>query len=291
MQLLVMMLCAVAPLAECETLSKDAQVKIVEEIRIPARETGVLEDLQVRQGDLVAMGQVVGKLNTDVLQQQWELAKLDLDLAEQRRDNDIDLRFNRKSQEVAEAALNRAADAIDRIRKSVSATEFDQLRLQAEKAELSVEQAANDRALATIAARIEMQKTRLAQIRLERCSLRSPIDGMVVEMIARKGEWLNPGDPVMRIVRMDRLYVETFVSGQEYGPSLKGKPAFFEVPVPGKESVVFSGSIFFVSPEVHPVTGKIVVIAEIENEQLLLRPGVRGKLLVRSESTAVSTAP
>lgn len=263
-----------------DLLVVEAQAKLIAEVRVPALETGVLDHLGVREGDVVTVDQDLGHLNTDLLEQQLRLAKLDQQLADQRKENDVDLRFNRKSFEVTEAELRRATDAIERVSNSVSASEYDQLRLQSQKAELSVEQAINEKRVADITAEIAKEKTAVAFKRVQRCHLRSPIDGVVVELLARPGEWLNPGDSVMRIVRMDRLYVETFVDGAKYGQNLRGKKATFHTVLPGGTEQTFQGTVFFVSPEVHPVTGKISVVAEIQNQNLALRPGARGTLRV-----------
>ena len=46
----------------------------------------------------------------------------------------------------------------------------------------------------------------------------------------------------------------------------------------------FPGVLRFVSPEVSPVDGRVRIWAEIENPDLLLRPGVRGSLAIGGQS-------
>ncbi len=51
----------------------------------------------------------------------------------------------------------------------------------------------------------------IAEARLERRRLRAPFDGLVVEQKKHKGEWVEPGEAVFRLIGLDRLYVEGFI--------------------------------------------------------------------------------
>ena len=104
---------------------------------------------------------------------------------------------------------------------------------------------------------------------------------MVVELLANRGEWLHPGDPVLRIVNLDRLRVEAYIDGRKFGSELLGCQVQFNVILPpGDCEESFTGRISFVSPELQPVTGQARIWAEVENRDMKLRPGEHGKLTV-----------
>ncbi|MCG8615282.1 MAG: efflux RND transporter periplasmic adaptor subunit, partial [Desulfobacterales bacterium] len=48
----------------------------------------------------------------------------------------------------------------------------------------------------------------LAKLNLERCTIRSPMDGIVDRTFIEYGNFLDAGDPVVSILEMDRLKVE-----------------------------------------------------------------------------------
>ena len=77
-------------------------------------------------------------------------------------------------------------------------------------------------------------RVQLAQDRIDRTRITAPFDGVVVERLKRKGEWLNQGEVVVRLVNDRHLEIETFVplklkpfiaSGQRLSVMLDGKQA------------------------------------------------------------------
>src|SRR5687767_570952 len=108
---------------------ESAQVTLIDERQVPAREAGVLDRLDVREGDLVEAGQELGLVEIEQAEVARERAVAELDIAEEQAANDIDYRFAEKSHEVAEAEFKRANESVAKFPRSVSQTELDRLRL------------------------------------------------------------------------------------------------------------------------------------------------------------------
>ncbi len=92
------------------------------------------------------------------------------------------------------------------------------------------------------------------------------------------GEWVAPGDPVVRIVRVDRLRLEAFLNAKDFGPEeIDGKAITVEVDLARGRKVKFPGKVVFVSPLVE-AGGEYRVLCDVvnrqENAQWLLRPGM-----------------
>ena len=119
-----------------------------------------------------------------------------------------------------------------------------------------------------------------AKYNLSRCEIHSPLVGVVVQIKKRRGEWVQPGDVVMRIVRTDRLRVEAFLNSHDVGGDLLGRPVILSVDLPGQTHSQFRGSIVYVSPEVNPVNGQFRVWAQIDNRDGRLRPGLQGSMTI-----------
>ena len=99
------------------------------------------------------------------------------------------------------------------------------MKLTAEKAELDLEAAGRDFRVARIQRELKENLRDLAAQKVERHQVLAPLSGMVVEIHRQRGEWVEPGDKVLRIVRLDRLRAEGFVDANAPGPTGWAKPS------------------------------------------------------------------
>lgn len=265
------------------------QVTVIEQIQVPALEKGALAALDVREGDLVERGQVLGHLDEKQAQIDIRRAEAELEKAREESENDVNKRFAVASLKVAEAEYKRAREAVEKFSGAISKTELERLDLTVQKSALQIEQSDRDQRVASITTRLHGIALDAAQLMLDRHRFESPVAGMVVQVHRRPGEWVNPGEPVVRILRLDRLRVEGFLDSKEHGPDLKGRPVMLTVNLPGKPNRDFQGTVVFVSPEVEPVTGQFRVWAEVENPEFLLRPGLQGSLSILPPAPADGT--
>ncbi len=255
-------------------------LRAVDEASIATREAGTIAQIAVREGHVVKEGQLLAQIDDAETRLIAERAAVEAGIARDRAENDFNARMTRKTLAVAEAVLARAVQAVEQFPKSVSQTEIDRLRLTVERDQLAVAQADHEQRLAEAALKLREIELSLARLRLERCRVIAPFDGIVVELKRRAGEWVEPGQDVARILRVDRLQAEGFLDAPDAGRDLVGHRAIL-IPEPaGIAEAVFEGTIVFVSPELNPVNGQVLVRAEIDNANLVLRPGRRGTLRI-----------
>jgi macrolide-specific efflux system membrane fusion protein len=145
---------------------------------------------------------------------------------------------------------------------------------------LAVEQATFEFELAQFATQLRQADVDLATDSVERRRVVAPLDGVVVQMNRREGEWVEASKPLFRILRLDRLRAEGFVQAMDAKEDLVGNAVVLSVTLPGGRAEQYPGEIVFVSPEISPVNGQMRVWAEVENPRLELRPGVRGTLRI-----------
>jgi macrolide-specific efflux system membrane fusion protein len=259
---------------------------LIEQVELPAKEAGSVSELLVREGDVVQRGDQLAAVEADDARIAVTKAERDLTIARTKADNDIAVRFARKAHEVVLAEHRRALESVQKFSKSVSATEMDQLRLTAEKAELEIEQAEHDQAIARLTVEQKQAELEGARLQLARHQIVAPFAGMVVQIKKPRGEWANPGDAVVRLVRLDRLRVEAFAASRDVSATLQGKRVALSVDVPGKGRTQFEGTIVFVSPEVNPVNAQVRIWAEVENSGLELRPGQPATMTIENTDAA-----
>ena len=261
-------------------------ITLIEQAAVPARESGVLTHVEVREGDLVDEGAFLARVDDEQAALAAERARIDLDIARKQAENDISVRYAKKSAEVAAAELKRSTEAVERFNNAVSQTEIDRLRLAAERAVLEIEQSQHDLETNRLSTELKQSEYRLAEHNVERRKIVAPLAGAVVEINRRRGEWVEVGETVVRILRVDRLRAEGFLDAKHVNADLAGRPVTLHIDLPGRPQSEFPGRLVFVSPEVNPVNGQVRVWAEVENRGLLLRPGLQAALTIHLEDVA-----
>ncbi|MEQ8789680.1 MAG: efflux RND transporter periplasmic adaptor subunit [Pirellulaceae bacterium] len=266
--------------AEQPFLVDSVLLTLVEQVEVPAREAGVLAKINVREGQIVSQGLQLAQI--DDTEARIDLQRAALEAAEAKRlaDNDVLVRVARKTYEVAQVELKRADETRDRFSKTISQSELDERRLRTEKSELEVEQAEHQFKTAGHLALVAANDLELAQRNVERRRIVSPLDGVLVKVYRRPGEWVEPGEPVLRVVRINPLRAEAFVDARMITGDLTDRPVRLLVELPGRGETSFAGRLVFVSPEIDPFNGQVRVWAEIENRDHLLSPGLRAHMQV-----------
>ena len=113
-------------------------------------------------------------------------------------------------------------------------------------------------------------------------------------MFRHTGEWVSPGDPIMRVVFMNKLRVEGFVNADDYTPDqIEGKAVEVTVHLPNNRTERFQAVICYVSPTVE-ASGEYRVWCEVENRQhnghWILRPGTIAEMTIQLNSQPTKVA-
>lgn len=255
-------------------------VTLIEQVAIPAQEAGVLAQIAVREGQAVHEGDLLAQIDATDAHLVGNRARIELDVARKAAKNDVDVRLAKKQLQLAKNDLGRAKESIERFKKSVSGADLDKLQLETEKGVLTIEHAEQQFDLAQLAEQLKQNEVAVAARGIERRRIASPLDGVVVELKHRRGEWVEPGETVVRVVRMDRLRVEGFVSAQMATRDLIQRPVSLHVDLGSGDDRPFPGEIVFVNPEIDPVNGQVRIWAEVENRDERLRPGLAGSMII-----------
>ena len=194
------------------------------------------------------------------------------------------VRFAKKSLEVAQAELRRAVDSEKRLAQSVSQSELDQLRLLVQRGTLEIEEAQLELDLSQTTREAKENDLQIAEYKILQRRITAPLAGFVAEVHRHRGEWVQPGQTILRILRLDRLRAEGLVNSRTVQGHLNGRRVKLTVQLNDQASAEFVGKVVFVSPEIDPVNGQVRVWAEIENADLRLQPGLHGSMVIESGS-------
>jgi multidrug efflux pump subunit AcrA (membrane-fusion protein) len=279
---------ALAVGADGEPVLERCLVSLIQEAKVPAREAGVLDELLAREGDVVKKGDLIARIDDNQPQMERRKAKAEHDQAVAKAESDVDVRYAVAAEKVAQVEFEKAAESDRKVPGSVTRVELNRLQLNEQKSELQIEQAQLERKVAEMAAISKGVEVDAAENSIERRLIKSPLDGVVVQVFPHQGEWMQPGDPLARVVRTDMLRVEGYVDSGRFNPEqVRDRPVTVEVTLAGGRRETFKGRIVFTSPIVES-GGDYRVFAEVENrqaegsQQWLLRAGQTATMTIHS---------
>jgi multidrug efflux pump subunit AcrA (membrane-fusion protein) len=255
-------------------------VKLIDELDVPAPEAGTVIAAAAQEGQTVAAGDLLVQIDDAEARYVLARAKLELAIARDKAASDVAVRGAERASQTAATELERAEDARSRLRATLTETELDRLRLAADQGALAVEKARQEQQAAQLQQELKQVELEFAQQQVERRRVTALFAGKVVDVHVRRGAWVEPGDKLLRVVRLDRLRVEGMLDARAGGLKQQGQSVSLQVDLPGGKATSFPGKLTFVSPVIDPFTKQVRVLAEIENPDLVLQPGLRGTLKI-----------
>lgn len=273
-------------------------VTLIGDVKVPAAETGTLMKIAVKEGDVVDLDTVLAVIdNRDTLAKR-QMAEGELAVAEAQAESTAELEAAQKAWEVAKAELAQFESIRRTNQGAVSEQEVRRARFQVERAMAQIRVAETDRQVAGLTTGVKRAQLNATDNELERREIKSPLKGEVVEIYKKQGEWVQPGEAVMRIVSLDTLYVEGFVNAdQANAGALEGKKANVTVHVfdPKSQQMIehtVAGSINYASPLVEGSgrSRQFRVRAEIENtfadNRWIIQPGSMAEMTIETAALA-----
>ena len=169
-------------------------------VEIGSPVVGVVESVKVDRGDRVAKGAVVAMMRADV-------ERAAVGTAASRANVAAEVQAAQANYELARQKLARAIELVNR--NFVSAQSLEHTRAEAEGADQKLKQAKEQRG-------IWGQELRQAEAQLELRTIRSPVDGVVVERYMSGGERVEE-KPILRVASIHPLRVEMVLPATLYG--------------------------------------------------------------------------
>jgi membrane fusion protein (multidrug efflux system) len=226
--------------------------------RVSAEVSGQVEAVNVEVGDrvetgtaLVELDRTVEQLTLEALQASTRQARTELADAKRRYN---DARRLREQKNISENEL--------RLREA---------EVEIDSATLAQKQAEEER----------------QQARVDRHTLRAPFNGVISERLTESGEWIEPGNPVLRLVAVDELRIE-FQVPQEFYASIN-MHSTLSVTLDALPDREFAGTIVTVVPVSDTNSRSFLIHAKVDTGDAKLTPGmsVHGKLNLATGSQAI----
>jgi RND family efflux transporter MFP subunit len=230
-------------------------------VLVAPRAAGRLQDVIVRLGDRVGMGQRLAKIEDFEIVEQVKQAEAaqEVSLATIRQ-READLRL-------AETSAERSRNLYQRQLLPKQTLDDNEAKYQAAVAQLDLARAQN----AQSKARLDELKINLANTVIQ-----SPVNGFVSKRLVDPGSFVNQNAPIVEVVDITRVRLVVNVVEKDLKQLAKGDPANTQVDAfPGE---VFKGRIARVSPILDPSTRTAPIEIEIPNPDYRLKPGMYARV-------------
>ena len=103
-----------------------------------------------------------------------------------------------------------------------------------------------------------------ATVQREMLSIKSPINATVVQLLVNPGESVDPTKTLVQLIATDRLMVDVDVPAEQLPAKAEGLSAQIFVDESSKTPVM--GKVSFISPQVDPKTGAVMVIIALPGD-------------------------
>lgn len=254
-------LACAALLAPAAALSADfdCMIEARQTVEIRSSVEAVIESVKVQRGSIVTKGQVVATLESGPERAAYALA-------EERARNKGELNLSEARLDLAAKKFKRA----DELHKQnfISSNARDEAQAEFRLASEEVLRAKENQRLAVL----EAQRAREV---LAMRTIRSPVNGVVVEVMRKPGEFgaISFKDPIMRLAEIDPLHVEAILPSSMYGKVQRGQRAVVEpeASIGGR----YETTVAIVDPVIDAASGTLGVRLLLPNRKGAIPAGVR----------------
>jgi multidrug efflux pump subunit AcrA (membrane-fusion protein) len=266
--------------------------------------SGILERLEVNQGDRVKANQAVAMVEREEKEAELQEDRAALDVL---RAKWAQMETGARPEEIAQAeqlvrqakaSWETSLDDYQRLknlkdRGFISQQHLDEAMLKVTLSEAEYQSASEKLALLRKGARQEDRDALLAQIRqaeatvrladmhLENTTIRAPLGGIISKRYVDRGALVGTSTPILRIVAMDRVKVIVQVVESELARLRSGATADVDVDAYGNE--VFKGTVTAISPTVDPESRTADVEIQVDNRDYRLKPGMFARVNLITE--------
>lgn len=232
-------------------------------VSVAPRAAGRLQEITVRLGDRVRLGQRIAKLEDYELLEQVKQAEAAQEVSV------ATIRQREAELKVAEANAVRSRNLFERQLLPKQTLDDTESRFDAARAQLDLARAQS-----------QQSKARLEELRITLANtvITSPLNGVVAKRAVDPGAFVSQNVPVVDVVDIGRVRLVANVVEKDLKSLHAGNPTQVEVDAyPGER---FTGRIARVSPVLDPTTRTAPIEIEIPNGDYRLKPGMYARVSI-----------
>ena len=251
--------------------SLDCVIEPSDVVDVGSAVPGVVASIHTYRSELVGKGNIIAKIESSVEQAAVRQAKLRAELNTAIKLREETARFGHLTQKRNQKLLKKSA---------ISVQDMDQLKSETRIAELQLKQEKDNQRIA------HLEYLRAKSV-LDLRTIRSPVDGVVMEQFKSVGEYVD-NEPLMRVAQLDPLHIEVIVPVKYMGWVKPGMQAQVTSAFSGENA--YSATVKRVDPVADAASGTYGVRLSLPNPDYFIPAGMRCRLrfMVSKKTRAVS---
>lgn len=226
------------------SLNTNGKVEPIEWMPVRSERAGLVTRVFITRGQRVEMGQPLVELDSHVAaadlakaqaaiqeakaQQQvlaqggriGERQQIDSDLARAR----LDLDSAQKNAQALERLVSKQAATQQELQTARQTVNQLQLRIQSLQKSKAVIVSPSDKDIARARLQEAQSAAAVAQSNVDLSTIRAPMEGTVYDFNLKQGSYVNPGDAIAKVGKLDRVRVTVYVDEPDLGKVHEGEP-------------------------------------------------------------------
>ncbi|HOK51430.1 MAG: HlyD family efflux transporter periplasmic adaptor subunit [Bacteroidales bacterium] len=230
------------------------------EVLVSSEIQGKIIDFSIQEGQQINKDQIVGYLDSVSLYYKKQQLIAQVQAAEARLFQVSDqISVQEEQMDVLDSEIKRLESLVEE--DAAPTKQLDDLKNQ--KRILRRQIRATERQKGTISSEIRSLLYQVAQVQdqLQKCAIKNPIDGTVLEKYAEVGELAIPGKPLYKIADLSVLKLKAYVSGKQLSQIKLGQKVKVYVDDLKEKERSYSGTITWIASEAE-FTPKIIQTKE-----------------------------
>lgn len=241
-------------------------------LKIGSPVSTTLQTVEVERGQHVTRGQIIARLESTV-------QAADLALDEARAANTSEVLSREAKLAFAEAEDSRGEKLLEG--SNIPKQKVDELRTDLRVAQEDLQLAVSNQKLLTL----QMERSRAL---LEQRTIRSPIEGIVVQRLLGPGEFVHEDSPIVELAQVDPLYVEAYPPVRVFSQIKEGMTGSVHPDMQPDRS--YPAPVTIVDRVFDPASGTFGVRLTLPNPDHALSAGLRCSVSFDTDS-ATGNAP
>ena len=265
----------------------------VEDIIVSAESNGILLDLSAYEGEKIGANKIVGTIDTTIVV--INIQQIDAQIAAvNSKIGNVKAQIETLEQQKSNLVVN--VKRVNNLLDSGAATQQQKDDLDGQLKLIDKQINATKTQISSIQKEIDVLKVQrsLLKEQLEKCFVKSPIEGVVLEKYAKAGEMVGAGKPIMKIADLTSLDLRCYISGERLNEINLGDEVEVYIDNSDNEFNKLKGIITWISSQAE-FTPKIIQTKE-ERVQLVyavkvkvkndgqLKIGMPGELRLKNDS-------
>jgi multidrug efflux pump subunit AcrA (membrane-fusion protein) len=205
--------------------------------------------IDLQRGVMVFAEQQIAQLDDRHAQAQYSVAQTKLAVAKMEAEQTIGIDYAEAQYKTAFSDYKRSYEIAKRTAGAVTAAELEVKEFKVIESQLQMKKAENDHKNQQESVKVQEQEVAVAQTQLDLRKIKTPFNGMVVNVVSQVGRSLREGDVIAEVAQLDKLKVSAQIDGNRITQEqVDKKRVTVTVRKPNGQEDMFEGFVRYAAP-------------------------------------------